>query len=331
MMRAWLGVLLCFGGGAALAEAPQARQPVAIKEWPVPWQGSRPRDPYPAPDGKVWFVGQAGDYLAWFDPKTEKFGKHDLGEGVGPHNCIVDGEGRVWYAGNRDAHIGRFDPASEKMTQYPMPALTARDPHTLIFDGRDGIWFSVQLGNFIGRLSMPTGEVRLIKVPKAIARPYGIVSDTTGRPWAALLGTHRLATVDPVSFKLELIELPRAGSRPRRIGLTADGRVWYVDYAQGYLGSYDPRRRDISEWKTPSKDAGPYAMAVDDRDRVWFVETIPQPNLLVGFDPRNESFFSVTPIPSGAGAVRHMIFEPKGRHLWFGTDKDTLGRATLPD
>ena len=33
-----------------------AAQQVVIEEWEVPWEGSRPRDPYVAPDGGVWFV-----------------------------------------------------------------------------------------------------------------------------------------------------------------------------------------------------------------------------------------------------------------------------------
>jgi virginiamycin B lyase len=43
-----------------------------LKEWDVEW-GGRMRDPVVAPDGRVWFVGQAGNYLAVFDPKTEQF------------------------------------------------------------------------------------------------------------------------------------------------------------------------------------------------------------------------------------------------------------------
>ena len=37
-------------------------------EWTVPWDDSRPRDPYVAPDGTVWFVGQVGDYVAKLNP-----------------------------------------------------------------------------------------------------------------------------------------------------------------------------------------------------------------------------------------------------------------------
>ena len=40
-----------------------------LKEWPVEW-GGRTRDPAIAPDGKVWFVGQAGNYIANLDPAS---------------------------------------------------------------------------------------------------------------------------------------------------------------------------------------------------------------------------------------------------------------------
>lgn len=74
----------------------------------------------------------------------------------------------------------------------------------------------------------------------------------------------------------------------------------------------------------------PYAMTVDDHDRLWAVETGPQPNRLVGFDPAGAHVFSVTPIPSGGGTVRHMVFEPRAREIWFGTDHETIGRAKVP-
>jgi hypothetical protein len=45
-------------------------QAVEIQEWEVPWPDTRPRDPYVAPDGRVWFVGQRADYVAWLDPET---------------------------------------------------------------------------------------------------------------------------------------------------------------------------------------------------------------------------------------------------------------------
>jgi len=43
---------------------------VLINEWLVPWERTRSRDPFVAPDGRVWFCGQAGGYLAVLDPDT---------------------------------------------------------------------------------------------------------------------------------------------------------------------------------------------------------------------------------------------------------------------
>jgi streptogramin lyase len=109
-----------------------------IDEWTVPWDNTRPRDPYLAPDGKVWFVGQAGHYVARLDPESGEFRRYDLPDGTGPHTVIVDDRGRPWYAGNRDRHIGLIDPESGAITRIDMPE-GAHDPHTMDFDGRGGI------------------------------------------------------------------------------------------------------------------------------------------------------------------------------------------------
>jgi virginiamycin B lyase len=144
---------------------------ITIQEWPVPWQGTRPRDPSVGLDGRIWFVGQTGDYVGTFNPETETFERIDLSEGAGPHNVIVGSNGYIWYAGNRDRHIGRIDPKTQKILRIEMPDDTARDPHTLVEDGRGHIWFTVQFGNFVGRLDKTRLEVRLIPVPTPRAGP----------------------------------------------------------------------------------------------------------------------------------------------------------------
>lgn len=304
---------------------------VDVKEWPVPWEQSRPRDPDVAPDGKVWFVGQAGHYVAVLDPATGTFTKQDLAPGTGPHNLIVGPDGIVWYAGNRVAHIGRLDPATGTITTIPMPD-GVQDPHTLVFDGAGHIWFTAQQSNYVGRLTIASRAVRVVPVPTPRARPYGIVVEPSGRPWIVLFGTNKLATVDPATFALREIPLPRADARPRRLVLTSDGAVWYGDYAGGYLGRYDPRSGAFREWRLPAgAGALPYAMAVDARDRIWLVETGPRPNRFVAFDPATESFGAPIPIPSGAGSVRHMVYHTATRTIWFGTDANTIGRATITD
>ena len=129
-----------------------------MKEWLVPWEDSRPRDPYVAPDGKVWFVGQTADYVAYLEPETGEFKKFDLEDGAGPHNLVVGKDGAVWYTGNRATHLGRVDPESGEIEKFMMPDEAARDPHTLTFDAEGDMWFTVQGGNFVGKFWKPTGD-----------------------------------------------------------------------------------------------------------------------------------------------------------------------------
>lgn len=317
----------------ALAAAPDAlvAQNAEIREWPVPWERSRPRDPSVDGQGRVWFVGQVGNYVAYLEPTSGQFRRFELEDGALPHNLVVGPDGAVWYAGNGNGHIGRMDPATGQVRRFAMADSTVRDPHTLIFGPRGELWFTVQGGNVVGRLNPANGQVQVVRMPEPRSRPYGIVLDARGRPWFNLFGTNQIGTIDPATMQLSLVSLPRDVARSRRIDITPDGNVWYVDYAGGMLGRYNPATRQFKEWAMPGgAQSRPYAMAVDDRSRVWFVETGARPNRLIGFDPQNERFFSTSTIPSGGGAVRHMVFHKPTRQIWFGTDANTVGRAVVP-
>lgn len=313
----------------AVLAAPPA-DTVRITEYTVPYESSRPRDPYVDQRGRVWFVGQSGNYIAYMDQATGQFRRYELDPGVHPHNLIIDQDGMVWYAGNRAAHIGKLDPATGNITKYPMPDPAARDPHTLIFGAGHDLWFTVQGGGMVGRLNRQTGKVDLVTVGER-TRPYGIVTASDGRPWFVPFGTNQVGTVDPATLELRLYDLPGERTRPRRMAMTTDGMVWYVDYVGGHLGRLDPTSGAVRTWPMPSgAGALPYAMAVDEWDRLWFVETGPKPNLMVGFDPGTEQFFSSTPIlPSGAGTVRHMVYHAPSKTIWFGTDTNNLGKAVV--
>lgn len=315
--------------GAQAGARAGPRTTVEITEWPVPWERSRPRDPYVDPQGRVWFVGQTAHYAAYLDPTSGEFKRFELEAGTGPHNLIVGADGAVWYAGNKNAHIGKLDPRTGKITKYPMPDAAAKDPHTLVFDRNGDIWFTVQQGGYVGKLTTASGKVQLVRVGED-TRPYGIVVDAKNRAWFNEFGTNKIGTVDPTTMELKEYTLPHERARGRRIALTSDGMVWYVDYSRGFLGRLDPATGQIREWQAPGAGLSlPYAMAVDDRDRLWFVETGQRPNRLVGFDPKTQQFFSVTEIPSGGGAVRHMVYHRPTRAIWFGTDANTVGRARL--
>jgi virginiamycin B lyase len=317
------------GSEAVAAEGDELAE-VDLMEWEVPWENTRPRDPFAVSETEVWFVGQGGHYAARLNPETEIFDRVDLPEGAGPHNQIVAPDGAVWYAGNLVGHIGRIDPVTLAIEQIPMPDPAVRDPHTLIFDEAGDIWFSAQFSNYIGKLTLATREVELIKVPTERSRPYGIKIAPDGKIWVVLFGTNKLAMVDPDTMALTEIAIPRETARPRRVEITSDGRIWYGDYADGFLGAYDPANGTFEEWALPSGAASrPYGMAMDSQDRIWVVETGVQPNRFIGFDPATETYFAGSDVPSGGRTIRHMHYHEPTNTIWFGADTNTVGRAKL--
>ncbi|TGY90724.1 lyase [Marinicauda algicola] len=304
---------------------------ILIEEWIVPYETSRPRDPYTVDGETVWFVGQVTDYIARFDVSEGTFEKIDLQEGDGPHNLIVEPDGgAIWYAGNRAAHIGRYDVDTDEFERIMMPDGHPDDPHTQVFDANGDIWFTGQRANTVSKLDVSGRTVTTLEVPTPDARPYGLRIAPGGTVWVALLGTNKLASIDPDTMTLTEHVLPRAESRPRRLAITSDGRVWYSDYDGSRLGVLDPASGEVEDWLTPSGEGSrPYALARDSADRLWIVETGAQPNLFCGFDPQNETFFSSTQVPSGGGTVRHMQYYAPDGVIWFGADTNTIGRAIV--
>ena len=313
------------GGAVAVA-------PVEITEWTVPWEKTRPRDPYVDASGKVWFVGQAGNYIAWLNPANGEFKRIEIEAGTHPHNIIVSKSGAVWYTGNRNGRILKMDPATGKTTTYMMPGNAVRDPHTMIEDKSGNFWFTAQSANHVGHLVSKSGQVHVMQSPTNNSRPYGIVMDPQDRPWFVEFGSNKLATINPATMAITEYPLPNEKSRARRLDFTPDGFLWYGDYTRGMLGRFDPKTKTVSEWPMPSGAMSlPYAQAVDDKNRIWLVETGVQPNRLVGFDPKTQSWFSNTPITKSGGlTVRHMVFHKPSRTLWFGTDANTIARAAVP-
>jgi virginiamycin B lyase len=335
LRRAALGALslvaaLPLAAGAQRAAA--SSDAVALTEWMVPWEGTRPRDPAVGADGRIWFVGQEGNYVARLDPASGKFTRIEIDPGTHPHTVNVDRDGNAWYTGNRNGMLGRIDAKTGAITRYQMPDSAARDPHTIAFDSKGDVWFTLQNSNMVGHLSKATGKTRLVKMATPRSRPYGIEIDARGRPWFNLFGTNSIGTIDPASMRVREYPLPDERARGRRIALTSDGAVWYVDYVRGFLGRLDPVGGAVREWPMPGGGSSlPYAMTVDDNDRLWFVETGRQPNRLVGFDPRGGKFFGATELgPTGPNTVRHMVYDKKTRSIWFGSDRGTIGRAVVP-
>ena len=309
----------------------------APKEWEVPFgANTRPRDPYADAQGRVWFVGQQGNYIAYVDSKTGEFKRYEIDAGTHPHNLVIE-KGVVWFTGNRNNRIVKLDPASGKLTTYMIPDSTIRDPHTMIFDPTSGVaWFTAQGAGAVGRFDPKTEQFRIWKTGDR-TRPYGIVIDSKGNPWFDLFGTNKIATIDAKTNELKEFTIPSDSARPRRIAITSDDQIYWGDYRRGYLGHLDPKTGKMEEYVLPAGVRSlPYAMTTDDRDMIWVAQnghmgTPPVPATLVAFDPKTKKFVAEIPVGKpGPNTIRHMTFDKATRQIWFGTDQGNIGKISVP-
>ena len=320
--------------GASSQRAGAAAAQYDPKQWDVPFGAdTRPRDPYADERGRVWFVGQSGNYVAYLDSRTGAFKRYEIEPGTHPHNLVVE-RGMVWFTGNRNNRIVRLDPATGALTNYVIPDPSVRDPHTMVFDPKSGVaWFTAQNAGVVGRLDPKTGKFRLWKTG-ARTRPYGIAIDSKGRPWIDLFGTNKVATIDPATEQIKEYTIPSERARPRRIAITSDDQIYWGDYTRGFLGRLDPKTGAMDEWALPAGGASlPYAMTIDDRDVIWLAQggRPNTPATLVAFDPRTKTFVAEVPVGRpDVNTIRHMTFDPATRQIWFGTDQGAIGRIAVP-
>lgn len=103
--------LLALGLGTAqpARSADGVQAAVEIREWTVPWENTRPRDPSVGRDGRVWFAGQQPNLLQGFDPRSGEFLPATPVPSGGitvRHSEYQAGENAIWFGTDANT-IGR--------------------------------------------------------------------------------------------------------------------------------------------------------------------------------------------------------------------------------
>src|SRR5215471_17437887 len=197
---------------------------VKIMEYEVPTPNSRPHDPAVAPDGSLWYTGQAANKLGRVNPKSGEFKEYPLKTpNSGPHGLVADKEGAIWFTAISGGYVGKLDPGSGQITEYRPSGGTRIDPHTPVLDHDGILWFTNEETNFIGRLDPKTGKMTLARVPTPHAVPYGIVVLPSNTPFFCEFGTNKLASIDSKTMGIHEYSLPNTRARPRRLALAPDG------------------------------------------------------------------------------------------------------------
>ena len=337
-MRYWVAVLLlaaCSGSGAATTSletstpptvsststitspatptsstSAQSVSPAAIPsvlevaEFPVT-PGSGPHDVAPAPDGTVWYSGQANGTLGRLDPSTGAITEFPLGPGSAPHGVIVGPDGFPWLTDSGLNALVRVDPTNGEVSVFELPAANV-NLNTAVFDSDGVLWFTGQAG-WYGRLNPASGELEVFAAPRGRG-PYGITVTPDNQVFYASLAGNHIALIDATEGNATLLEPPTPQQGARRVWSDSAAIVWVSEWEAGQVAAYDTAGGSWREWPLPGENPSAYAVYVDETDRVWLTDFSGN-GAIVRFDPASETFDSY-PLPSPGGNVRQLLGRP---------------------
>src|SRR6266566_3918171 len=79
--------------------------------------------------GRIWFGEMGHNFLAVFNPRTQKFQQMTPPHGrSGIMGVVVASDDTVWFAEQYANYIGHYFPATGQFQTYPLPTLTKPDP-----------------------------------------------------------------------------------------------------------------------------------------------------------------------------------------------------------
>jgi virginiamycin B lyase len=244
-------------------------------------------DVAPAPDGGVWFTGQASGHLGWFEPSTGRTELVPLGPGSAPHGVIQGPDRAAWITDGGQNAIVRVNWPDRAVTRFPLPHGSGyANLNTCAFDGDGNLWFTGQ-GGFVGGVAVRTGQVTVRQAPRGRG-PYGICATPAGEIWWCSLAGSFIAQLDRRSGDSRVVEPPTRGQGARRVWSDSRGRIWVSEWNSGNLSMHDPAANSWRAWRVPGSNPMVYAVYVDERDRVWVSDF--GGNAIWSFEPRTEQF-----------------------------------------
>jgi streptogramin lyase len=287
--------------------------------------------------GHIWFGEMGHNFLAVFDPHTQKFQQITPPHGrSGIMGVVVATDNTIWFAEQYANYIGHYIPATGQFQTYPLPLLTVPDPgdfrktltlpsapNDLALDQQGNVWFTELNAGALGQLDIQSGLIQQhplsVKKSAQTLNPYGITIDQRGYVWFTEASASHLGRLDPTTGIVNYFTMQGSTTPLMEIAADAYGIIWATSFSSGLLLSFNPNTRTFTPYYTPNA-GGMYGIVITPTDQIWV--TITTENALAHLDVTANRFIEYS-IPS-SGSLPLGIVAEANNTLWFteaGVDK----------
>lgn len=176
-----------------------------------------------APDGILWFTGQAG-FHGRVDPRSAHVEVFRSPRGRGPYGITVTPAGEVYYASLAGNHIARVDRTTGEATPIEPP--TARQGARRVWSDSTGrIWVSQWSAGQVAVFDPAGATWREWKLPGSGPQAYAVYVDGQDRVWLSDFGANALVMFDPGTETFRSFPHDEPDANVRQI-LGRRGEVW---------------------------------------------------------------------------------------------------------
>jgi streptogramin lyase len=249
----------------------------------------------------------------------------------------------LWGADLQHNRLLRVDPQTGEQKPYPVPYDGPTGPHTIVDTPEGDFWITMLEQGVVGRFDPGTEKWQLFdkfgtyEMAHDVAYDYKFhaMPDTQGRYWFTLIGSNRMARLDPKSGDVAFIDTPRRDDQSALHAslygavITRDGkRVWFSQLSGG-VGAVNTETGKVDVYLPLPQGAGPRRMALDDQD-VLYVPLFGTGDLLI-YDSRTDKELGRVPMPDPNNAAYSAVWDPWRRAVWIGTSNADVIYRFNPD
>jgi streptogramin lyase len=280
--------------------------------------------------GRIWFGEMGHNFLAVFDPHSQKFQQITPPHGrSGIMGVEVASDNTIWFAEQYANYIGHYFPATGQFQTYPLPTLTVPDPglpgktltlpsapNDLALDKHGNVWFTELNADALGQLNVQSGLIRQYPLSATnttqTLNPYGITIDPQGFVWFTEASTSHIGRLDPSSGKINYFSMQGSSTPLMEITADAHGIIWATSFSSGLLLSFNPNTTTFTPYYAPSS-GGLYGIIITPTGQVWV--TFTAENAIAHLDVTANRFIYYA-IPS-SGSLPLGVVVGANDSLWF--------------